>query len=246
MSFSRYFEIFVNSGGGSTGALLQNFNNAQAVAPAIQWVQNDIFEVRLRFGNPGATILDALAAVDAGTDELILAGKAASNLSAEDLLFSATGFTKVVTGADIYYTATLDLTPTALKTALDAAGGTLKCRVDIKDTSEDNTRRITLPQFEVTILEAVYQGTEGAAETGNPLYPLASAIELIAHKAQPSGYAGLDAEGKLDPSVIPAEAARFHGGFLQVLNKITGKWHSVFADGEDGAADLQIEKNGEE
>ena len=55
----------------------------------------------------------------------------------------------------------------------------------------------------VTLENDIVRGDEGVAEEGGPVYPLPGAIELIARKGQNSGYAGLDASGKVPVAQLP-------------------------------------------
>ncbi len=66
------------------------------------------------------------------------------------------------------------------------------------------TRSNTVP---VDLQNNVNQGDEGVPVDGNPPYPLPQAIELIANKGQPNGYAGLDANGKVPVGEMPASLA---------------------------------------
>ena len=56
--------------------------------------------------------------------------------------------------------------------------------------------------------------------------------------------AATSAEAQLQ--LLSGSAVRFSaGGFIQLKNKTTGLWHSIFADGADGDATLAVELSGE-
>jgi hypothetical protein len=57
--------------------------------------------------------------------------------------------------------------------------------------------------FLVIVENDVNRGTEGVAVSAEPSYPSPGAIELIARKGVPNGYAGLNPSGKVPPSQLP-------------------------------------------
>jgi len=98
----------------------------------------------------------------------------------------------------------------------------------------------------VTLENDIVRGDEGVAEEGGPVYPLPGAIELVARKGQNSGYAGLDALGKVPVAQLPQTGPVLH----ETLNRFTANhtgWKVgdiIRQLGDSSAATLQIEVTG--
>lgn len=162
----------------------------------------------------GATVADELtpAALPAGYDDLILAGRAANDYTDGDLLFSVTEFTEVGSGATLHYEGTLDLRGSDLATAL-AGRATLPCAIDVTMQSADASlvERLVM-RHPATALQAVYHGTEGPTDAGNPSYPVPS--RLIVWRSDLVGFTG-GGSTKLDGIVTVGVSA----GLVVVLVK---------------------------
>jgi len=98
----------------------------------------------------------------------------------------------------------------------------------------------------VTLENDIVRGDEGVAEEGGPVYPLPAAIELIARKGQNSGYAGLDASGKVPVAQLPQTGPVLH----ETPNRFTAN-HSgwkvgdiIRQAGDSSAAALRLEVTG--
>ena len=59
--------------------------------------------------------------------------------------------------------------------------------------------------FTVVVENDVNRGTEGVPEEADPAYPLPGDIELVSHKGEAGGYAGLDGTGKVPATLLPSE-----------------------------------------
>jgi len=205
-------DLFINLAAGPGGSLLHSAANLTRGANPV-WSQNDKFTLRLWFLTPGATSFDPPTLTALADDAVIvLGGRPAADLDADGLLFSATSFTKGDDGGGPFYATDLNLNTASLGTAL--TGQThLAVLVDVEIQNADNTERLTVPQFAVTILRDVVRGDEGVPLSGDPIYPVPAAIELIAHKGVANGYPALDSTGKIPAAQlqavggIPAEAA---------------------------------------
>ena len=95
----------------------------------------------------------------------------------------------------------------------------------------------------VTLENDIVRGDEGAAEEGGPVYPLPGAIELIARKGQNSGYAGLDASGKVPVAQLPHTSASLYETPNRFTADRTG-WKVgdiIRQSGDSTAASLGIE-----
>lgn len=214
MPWDRRLDLFVNVGAPPEFVLLAG----KASREPAQWpviVSGDKHVVRVWLldatvgGGPPAILTLAAGEV------MILAGKARA--AATELLFSATGFAPIDTGAGTCYEAALDLTSNALKEAFgdDAAIAVL---VDVEVENAANTLRRTR-QFQAVVRRGVYTN-EAEPTPAAPAYPAPEALQLRV----PTG--GL---------------VRFKDGdTLQLKNKTTGKFHTLFVDGADGAEVLGI------
>jgi len=202
MNFDYHYDLIINLAGGPTGALLKS-TTSLAAGPKPVWKQNDNFNLRLWFVTPGATLADPPILTPLDDDAVIALGaRPKSNLEDDGLLFFVTDFTPIMEGSPptvTHYEKFLNLNTTALNTALQGKSK-LEVVVDLEIRNADDTQRITIPQFDATILRDIYRGTEGVPIEGNPVYPVPSAIELVARKGQPNGYAPLD-----DNGLVPAE-----------------------------------------
>ena len=202
--FTRTSDLYINLAAGTAGPLLDSAISLVSGSKPV-WNQNDKFTLRLFFLTPGATsfVPPTLTALDAGA-VIVLGGRPAANLDTAGLLFSATDFTK---SADddplgIYYYSDLNLNTEALATALTSVKN-ISVLVDLEIQNAANTQRLTVPQFAVTILHDVVHGDEGVPVSGDPVYPVPSAIELVANKGVANGYAALDGTGKIPLTQLP-------------------------------------------
>lgn len=106
---------------------------------------------------------------------IVLAGKARDNLGAAGLLFSTTDFTEDSDDDGPWYESILDLNTQPLIDAIDVAGETLLCLVDIEVQNPDNTKRFTL-QCLWRIRQQVFSGDEPEPQDGQPPYPPAGML----------------------------------------------------------------------
>lgn len=209
MTFARVFDLYVDvAAAGGPNPLLQGLNGSPLTA-LISWVQGDCFTLRIHFRLVAAGFGAATTAiaVDDG-DEIVLAAKV--NASDAALVFSASGFEKVVSGSDIYYQASLDLNTVELAAAL--TGASLVVLVDLELQNNDNTRRLTF-RFATTIIAQAYDG-EGDPTPAAPAYP--SPAALVTKEPTGANY-------------------RFKDGQFQLWNPVTGMFHAPFPNGPEGA-----------
>ena len=205
MSFTRTYDLYINLAAGTSGPLLASTASLSASAKPT-WNQNDTFLLRLWFLTPAATTNTAptLTALDDGA-VIVLGARPATDLEDGGLLFSATDFTEGGTADAPFYSAELNLNTAALATALTGQKS-LAVQVDLQIQNADNTERLTVPQFAATILRDVIRGDEGVPVSGDPVYPVPAAIELVSHKGEANGYAALDGTGKVPADQLPAGA----------------------------------------
>lgn len=211
MSFSRVYDLYVDvAKPGGPACLLNGTSGAQRTA-APEWMEGDSFVLRVHFREVGGLAVTTSAVELATGDELILAAK--TSISATELLFSATSWTKVSASGDIYYQTTLNLNTTEMGTAL--TGASLSAVIDLEVQNSDNTSRITF-RFNATVNKAVYDG-ESDPVPGTPDYPSPSAVMV----KNPDG-------GNY----------RVKDGNLQLWNATQSKFQTVWLVGVDAETQL--------
>ena len=184
MAWERYLEIIIVVNNRRGSPVATSLSNRQRL-DAISTVSHDKFPVRLRFVEEPAASTGAFTQVQLPAGfAIVMAGKAASDLSSEGLLFLADDFTEHADGEDgWYYETVLDTNTTELSTAIAALSGSarvLPAVVDVEVQAGDNSERITF-QFRCNIARQVYSGTEGVPTDAVPPYP--SAPELLTRTA---------------------------------------------------------------
>lgn len=175
MTWTRQMNLYLNVDAvGSAGSPLLDVQ-ADAVSPAStgpQFIRGDKFALNIYFRQFSS---GAWTGVELGaTDAIAFVGKLADELDDGDALFSAVSFSKVGSGTSAYYTATLDLNTSELATAL-ATATSIEIVVDCEVQNADNSERATL-QFDATVAEQGYVGTEGVPTEGDPAYPVPANI----------------------------------------------------------------------
>jgi len=171
MTWTRQMNIYldVDTVGKAVSPLLDvQADSVSRASAGPQFIRGDKFALNLYFrqyssGAWGGVELSA-------TDEIAFVGKLSSELDDGDSLFSATSFSKVGSGADAYYTATLDLNTAELAAALTGVDP-LDITVDCEIQNAVNSERATL-QFAATVAEQGYAGSEGVPTDGDPAYPV--------------------------------------------------------------------------
>lgn len=170
MTWNRALNIYINLNSvGLDNPLLKRASDAisqMSTAPVL--IQGDVLPVVLHLmtDTDGEFAHERLAG-----SVLILAAK---STAAGSVLFSISDFSEVeLDDGDYGYQGTLDLTGSALASAL--TGTTLPVTCDLEIQNADNTQRTTF-QFGITIKKQYYAGTEADPTVGDPLYPLPSAI----------------------------------------------------------------------
>lgn len=221
-NWDRAIDLFVNVGTSPEWVLLASKSSlSPAERPLL--VTGDKHLVRLWLVQPGAAgAAPSLLSLAVG-DVVVLAGK--TKASSPDLLFSATGFVVNAEGGT-HYEALLDLTAQALIDALgDETALTVTCEVEIQNST--NSQRRTR-QFPVRVNRGVYTN-ESDPEPSEPAYPSADALALKAP---------VNSTYRIKEDVA--------GVYLQLKNRDTGKFHTLFAAGADGAAVLALDPNGQD
>lgn len=215
MSFEPAVDLFINLSDATRGPLLKS---AASITPGQTpvWNQGDKFKLRLWFLTEAASANEAPTVTAlAGGASIAIAGRTKTDLEDGGLLFFADEFVAVGTGDDLHYEGDIDLNTEPLATAIvDKAR--LTARVDIQ--IEQGGDRVTIPQFDLLILRDIYRGTEGVPTEGDPIYPTPDQVLVRA-----------PANGSY--RVVTNE----DGTFMQFYNPTTGKYHTLFPDGPEGA-----------
>lgn len=230
MPLLRRVDLFLNNNRTPGNVLLTSLAVASA-PPVPAWIEDDKFLVRLRFCDLPAAVGGAATPTALDNDNVVvLAGKRVRGTGAA--LFNATDFTKVVVVGppeDVYYQAVLNLNTAALGTAFAGGESQITVYVDVEvqapaSDGGDDPDRITY-QFPVTIVRQSYDGDEGVeVADGDPVYP---APEMIVLKQPVNGAYRFVSDGGA-------------GIIFQLKNGTTGKFHSVFVTGAEGAEVLAI------
>ncbi len=193
----------INSPGANSNLL--NGTSNVLVSNRPNWVSGDKFYLRLWFRTKGTLGGTSTSYTLQAGSALVAAGK--SDLTATDVLFSATGFVEQTSGTEVYYEAILDLNTTQLATALTSVGS-VSVYLDVEVQNSDNSRRLTWRNT-ITVTKQAYSGTEVATD-GNPPYPSAASLALNT----PAG--GLQ---------------KCISGVWHIKNVTTGLWHPYWLEG---------------
>lgn len=233
MPLLRRVDLYLNNDRTPGNVLLSSLTD-QTPPSAPAWIEDDKFLVRLRFCDRPATVGGRATPTELDADNVIvLAGKKVRGTGAT--LFNATSFIKVVvpagedTPADVYYQAVLNLNTGALDSAWAPGESQMTVHVDVEvqapaSDGGDDPDRITY-QFPVTIVRQSYDGDEGTeVEAGDPVYP---APEMLVVKQPVNGAYRFKSNGAA-------------GILFQVKNGTTGKFHTLFVVGGEGAEVLTI------
>jgi hypothetical protein len=189
---------------GGPNPLLTGLAAARTLSAAPSFVHGDALTLRLHLCNKGTALnSDATPVPLLEGETLILAAKNPADLHGASL-FSATEWTPGPddSGDPEYYEASLNLNTTQLNTFFTSRTTPLRTLCDIEIQNADNSNRLTW-QFTITIQPQRYTGIEGVPVDGDPPYPAPGALELIARKGQPDGYAPLDEDGKVPLENLP-------------------------------------------
>ncbi len=172
----RVYSLYLDVDSGQAVTL---FTNLLDLSPAssIVWVGADDFTLRVylcRRNTGGLTGANTLRIVD--TDQLVVAGKPASNPGSGTLLFSATGFTEANDGTNYWYEVALDLNRTELLAAISGSStGQLPVLLTIQEENAGNTSRFSF-QLPIVVRAPGYAGTESASTAGDLPYPSPDAL----------------------------------------------------------------------
>jgi hypothetical protein len=125
---------------------------------------------------------------------------------ATQFLVSTSAFSKTGSGATAVWTFSPSFNTEELNTALNI-GGT---GAELTSIAGDLEFEYTLDGFVVStktfpcrIARDINRGDEGIVTFANPVYPTPAEIELIENKNVPNGYAGLNANAKIDAAQLP-------------------------------------------
>lgn len=225
MALTRRLDLFLNNNRTPGNILLTSLvDRTSPSAPVL--IEADKFLVRLRFCDLPTAFGGAATTVELPEDNVIvMAGKKVRGTGPG--LFAATDFTKVSGEGVTYYQAVLNLNTETLPAAF--ANGeqqiTVWVDVELQAPASDggvDPDRITY-QFPVTVLRQAYAG-EGAPTAGDPVYP---APEALVVKLPTNGAYRFVSDGGA-------------GIIFQLKNGTTGKFHSLFVTGAEGAETLAI------
>ena len=210
----------------TTASALLISRKASTALGALILHQNDSFTLSLYLcketGNVAAPI--TVISLPTGYTRIALGARSADNLAEAGLLFSATAFTPVGSGQTLHYDALVSLNTAAITAKFpdsDTTKATLAVLLDIELRNEDASQILTVvSQARATIHRDIYRPDEGIPASGDPAYPLASALMLRA----------------------PADAGyRFTADNLfQLWNPTQGIYQTVFLTGAAGAESIVI------
>jgi hypothetical protein len=227
MPLTRRVDLYLNNERTPGRVLLTSRADLSSPSSPI-WIEDDKFLVRVRFCDLPEAIGGTATPVELpGDNVIVLAGKKVRGAGAA--LFSATNFTKVTAPSDVYYQAVLNLNTGALEAAYTSGESQIQVWIDVEvqapaSDGGDDPDRITY-QFPVLIVRQSYDGDEATeVEDGDPVYP---SPELIVLKQPVNGAYRFVNDGGA-------------GIVFQLKNGTTGKFHTVFVTGAEGAEVLTI------
>lgn len=167
MTLARIYNLYINSNKPGPGAALTGSGASQAGDDFIQWIQGDVFKLRIWFQDTSAT------GVDVATTNMQLEGSTALKLGGKvevgdaSFLFNTTTFTEGGTTGAYYYEGTLDLDTAEIATAL-ASADSVTAICDLEYQNSGNTERITW-RFKVVINKQAYDTAAGSTAATPPL-----------------------------------------------------------------------------
>jgi hypothetical protein len=185
---------------GAENVLLQG-TQSSPIQRTLNWVNGDVFAVRLWFRTPGALgAASVFAALDAGS-VIVMAGK--TSLTSATLVFAAASFAEGTSGGETYYESECSLNTAALAAAVAGSTNAVPVYVDVEVQNADNSRRLTW-RFLINVTRQAYEGTEDIPATS----PQAVALNSPA--------------GGLQKCI---------DGVWHIKNVDTGKWHPYWLEG---------------
>ena len=226
MPLLRRVDLYLNNGRPPGGVLLSSLTDRSAPnTPA--WIEDDKCLVRVRFCELPASLNATATTETLPVDNVVrMSGKKTRGTGAR--LFEAGEFVKVTSEAEVYYQAVLNLSTAAMNEPTVWGGEqqiTVYIDVEISAPAADggdDPDRFTY-QFPVTIVRQSHDEDESVPET-DPVYP---AAEMIVLKMPANGAYRFASDGGA-------------GIVFQLKNGTTGKFHTVFIHGAEGAETLAI------
>lgn len=224
MALTRTVKLFLNNARTPGQVLLSSLTDPSAPStPAL--IEADRCLVQLRFCDRPANVGGSATTAELPVDNVIvLGGRKVRGAGA--LLFSASNFVKVEDGGDVLYQAVLNLN-VGSEIWNPAFGGeeqiTVWVDVEVQAPAVDDaeeTDRITY-QFPVTIIRQAYAG-DAAPAPAAPIYPAPEAL-VVRYPANGSYRFASDGGA---------------GIVFQLKNGTTGKYHTLFLHGAEGAEAL--------
>jgi hypothetical protein len=175
---------------------IQDFTNRQPVG-VYQFKSQDTVEWELYFVQGGVVI-------DMGSSFAIKFGMIKTGDTTNTLLAYQTAFTyKTDSDGNIYYSGLVNFNTSQMATAIGTSPsiqGTAEIRY--QDAINEIIHSINIPTVVYATILVETGVTPPGVSTG---YPDASTIELLVHKDQPSGYAGLNTSSQLFGAQIPVD-----------------------------------------
>jgi hypothetical protein len=218
-------DLFLNI----TRNLLMSGSAGLDAREALLWSQNEVFPVRLFLLADDGTNPTVLTDLPSPFTTIVLGARPEANLEDDQgFLFSATEWTKTGTGSGTHWATILNLNTEGLNRYLPGSNKdkSLPVLIDIELQNDDNTRQEKILRHNrALILRDIARGNEGVPTSGNPPYPLPG--QLVLRAPANANYRVKD------------------GTTFQLYNTTTGKWHSVWLTGPDGAAALTHSASGE-
>lgn len=154
--------IYLNLSQGAAKPILATAGGTQVGSPP-SFTLRDLINLRLVFFRNGENVQLADTAIRLG-------GKATSNLSSEDLLFSASNFVESVADTLWVYDAPVNFNTVNAIGAFTGNTKTVPIVCDIQLQADDNSERVTL-QFDTNLRRDVVTGDEPEPEEGEPIFP---------------------------------------------------------------------------
>lgn len=228
MALKRIEELTLNNERTPGRVLLRSLADPSAASKS--WVEDDKFKVRLRFADLAATNGSPATAVRLDPDNVIILGARAQRGTGNPL-FGVTDFVETVvaavgeTPADYFYDAVLNI-DTANMENVFGGNQTAIVWIDVEvqapdQEGGDDPDKLTW-QFQVTITRQAYGGEALPAGPTTITYP---APGLLALRIPPNGNYRMITDGA-------------GGTLFQLLNSTTGKFHTLFLTGAEGAEQL--------
>ncbi len=214
---SRNVDLYLNLARPSDSVLLAGRRDLTIAEPPV-WIDGEKPLVRIQFLTPSATPGVAPEVTQLADGDVVVF--ALKKKTGGTLLVSGTGFVLEGAGNERRYAALVNFDTTELVNAL--GDETVISTVgEVRVQNAANTERKVF-QFRCTVRGRIYNG-EGDPLAADPEYP---AIDSLALRVPENGTYRVKTTGD--------------GQYWQLKHALTGKFHTLFVTGDDGAEELAI------